>query len=74
MNSSDVANIIKHDLEKKELIGVKTNVVLSSQGYIVNNSKTCKAIYNHMLQECIDNYDCLTDDKLEAIRSQVNKI
>ena len=74
MNNSDVANIIKQDLEKKELIGVKTNVVLSSQGYIVNNSKTCKAIYNHMLQDCIDNYDCLTDDKLEAIMSQVNNV
>ena len=74
MNNSDVANILKQDLERKELIGVKTNVVLSSQGYIVNNSKTCKAIYNHMLQDCIDNYDCLTDNKLEAIRSQVNKI
>lgn len=74
MNKSDVANIIKQDLEKKELIGVKTNIVLSSQGYIVNNSKTCKAIYNHILQDCVDNYDCLTDDKLEAIRSQVNRI
>ena len=74
MNNSDVANILKQDLERKELIGVKTNVVLSSQGYIVNNSKTCKAIYNHMLQDCIDNYDCLTDDKLETIRSQVNSI
>lgn len=74
MNKSDVARIIKQDLEKKELIGVKTNIVLSSQGYIVNNSKICKSIYNHILQECIDNYDCLTDDKLEAIRSQVNKL
>ena len=74
MNNSDVANIIKQDLEKKELIGVKTNIVLSSQGYIVNNSKTCKSIYNHILQDCIANYDCLTDDKLEAIRSQVNNI
>lgn len=74
MNNSDVANIIKQDLEKKELIGVKTNIALSSQGYIVNDSKTCKAIYNHMLQDCIDNYECLTDDKLEAIRSQVNKL
>lgn len=74
MNNSDVANIIKQDLEKKELIGVKTDVVLSSQGYIVNDSKTCKSIYNHILQECVDNYDCLTDDKLEAIRSQANKI
>ena len=74
MNNSAVANIIKQDLEKKELIGVKTNIVLSSQGYIVNNSKTCKAIYNHMLQDCIDNYDCLTDDKLEAIRLQANNV
>lgn len=74
MNNSDVAKIIKQDLERKELIGVKTNIVLSSQGYIVNDSKICKSIYNHILQECIDNYDCLTDDKLEAIRSQVNKI
>ena len=74
MNNSDVANIIKQDLEKKELIGVKTNIVLSSQGYIVNNCETCKSIYNHMLQECVDNYDCLTDDKLETVRSQVNKL
>ena len=74
MNNSDVANIIKQDLEKKELIGVKTNIVLSSQGYIVNNSKICKSIYNHILQDCIDNYDCLTDDKLAAIRSQVNNV
>ena len=74
MNNSNIANIIKQKKKKKELIGVKTNIILSSQGYIVNNSKTCKAIYNHMLQDCIDNYDCLTDDKLEAIRSQVNKI
>lgn len=74
MNNSDVANIIKQDLEKKELIGVKTNIVLSSQGYIVNDSETCKSIYNHILQDCIDNYDCLTDDKLEAIRSQVNNV
>ena len=74
MNNSDVANIIKQDLEKKELIGVKTNIVLSSQGYIVNNSKTCKSISNHIIQDCVDNYDYLTDDKLEAIRSQVNNV
>ena len=74
MNNSDVANILKQDLERKELIGVKTDVVLSSQGYVINESKTCKSISNHILQDCVDNYDCLTDDKLEAIRSQVNKI
>ena len=66
MNNSDIANILKQDLEKKELIGVKTEIVLSSQGYVVNTSKICKAI--------IDNYDCLTDDKLEAIRLQANNV
>ena len=74
MNNSDVANILKQDLERKELIGVKTDIVLSSQGYVVNDSKTRKSINNHILQDCVDNYDCLTDDKLEAIRSQVNNI
>lgn len=74
MNNSDVVNILKQDLERKELIGVKTDIVLSSQGYVVNDSKTCKSISNYILQDCVDNYDCLTDDKLEAIRSQVNKI
>lgn len=74
MNNSDVGNILKQDLERKELIGVKTDIVLSSQGYVVNDSKTCKSISNHILQDCIDNYDCLTDDKLEAVRLQVNKI
>ena len=74
MNNSDVANILKQDLERKELIGVKTDVVLSSQGYIVNDSKTCKSISNHILQDCIDNYDCLTDDNLETVRSQVNNV
>lgn len=74
MNNSDVANILKQDLERKELIGVKTDVVLSSQGYVVNDSKTYKSISNHILQDCVDNYDCLTDDKLEAIRSQANNI
>lgn len=74
MNNSDVANILKQDLERKELIGVKTDVVLSSQGYVVNNSKTCKSISNYILQDCVDNYDCLTDDKLETIRSQVNNV
>ncbi len=74
MNNSDVANILKQDLERKELIGVKTDVVLSSQGYVVNDSKTCKSISNRILQDCVDNYDCLTDDKLETIRSQVNNV
>lgn len=74
MNNSDVANILKQDLERKELIGVKTDVVLSSQGYVVNDSKTCKSISNRILQDCVDNYDCLTDDKLEAVRSQVNNV
>lgn len=74
MNNSDVANILKQNLEKKELIGVKTEIVLSSQGYVVNNSKTCKAISNHILRDCVDNYDCLTDDKLEAIRLQENNV
>lgn len=74
MNNSDVANILKQVLERKELIGVKTDVVLSSQGHVVNNSKTCKSISNHILQDCVDNYDCLTDDKLETIRSQVNNV
>nr|DAH00979.1 MAG TPA: hypothetical protein [Crassvirales sp.] len=45
-----------------------------SQGYVINDSKTCKSISNHILQDCVDNYDCLTDDKLEAIRSQVNNV
>lgn len=35
MNNSDVANILKQDLERKEFIGVKTEIVLSSQGYVV---------------------------------------
>lgn len=74
MNNSDVANILKKDLERKELIGVKTDVVLSSQGYVINDSKICKSISNHILQDCVDNYDCLTDDKLETIRSQVNNV
>ena len=74
MNNSDVANILKQDLERKELIGVKTDIVLSSQGYVANDSKTCKSISNHILQDCVDNYDCLTDDKLEVIRSQVNSV
>lgn len=74
MNNSDVANILKQDLEKKELIGVKTNIVLSSQGYVVNTSKIRKAIINNILQDCVDNYDCLTDDKLEAIRLQANNV
>ena len=74
MNNSDVANILKQDLERKEFIGVKTEIVLSSQGYVVNNSNTCKSIYNHILQDCVDNYDCLTDDKLETVRSQVNNV
>ena len=74
MNNSDVANILKQDLERKELIGVKTDIVLSSQGYVVNNSKTCKSISNHILQDCVDNYDRLTDDKVEADRSEVNNI
>lgn len=74
MNNSDVANILKQDLEKKELIGVKTEIVLSSQGYVVNTSKICKAIINNILQDCVDNYDCLTDDKLEAIRLQANNV
>lgn len=74
MNNSDVANILKQDLERKEFIGVKTEIVLSSQGYVVNDSKTCKSIYTHILQDCVDNYDCLTDDKLETVRSQVNNV
>ena len=74
MNNSDVANILKQDLERKELIGVKTDVVLSSQGYVVNDSKTCKSISNHILQDCVDNYDCLTNYKLEIVRSQVNNV
>lgn len=74
MNNSDVANILKHDLERKELISVKADVVFSSQGYVVNDSKTCESISNHILQDCVDNYDCLTDYKLEAIRSQVNNV
>ena len=74
MNNSDVANILKQDLERKEFIGVKTEIVLSSQGYVVNDSKTCKSVYNRILKDCVDNYDCLTDDKLEVIRSQVNNV
>ena len=74
MNNSDVANILKQDLEKKELIGVKTKIVLSSQGYVVNTSKIRKAIINNILQDCVDNYDCLTNDKLEAIRLQANNV
>ena len=74
MNNSDIANILKQDLEKKELIGVKTEMVLSSQGYVVNTSKIRKAIINNILQDCVDYYDCLTDDKLEAIRLQANNV
>lgn len=74
MNNSDVANVLKQDLERKELIGVKTNIVLSSQGYVVNTSKIRKAIINNILQDCVDNYDCLTDDKLESIRLQANNV
>ena len=40
MNNSDVANILKQDLERKEFIGVKTEIVLSSQGYVINDIPT----------------------------------
>lgn len=35
MNNSDVTNILKQDLERKEFIGIKTEIVLSSQGYVI---------------------------------------
>ena len=55
MNNSDVANILKQDFERKEFIGVKTEIVLSSQGYVINDSKTCKSISNHILQGYVIN-------------------
>ena len=68
MYNSDDLNIIQEDLEKKELMSVKTEEVLSSQGYLVNESKKCNLI------QCFDNPDCLDDEAKKSLIAQVNNI
>jgi len=74
MYNSDDLNIIQEDLEKKELMSVKTEEVLSSQGYLVNESKKCKRATVNILIQCFDNPDCLDDEAKKSLIAQVNNI
>lgn len=70
-NNDDLKNI-QDDLGKKELISVKTEVVLSSQGYLVNKNKECKRAKINLLIQAFDNPDCLTEEQKRKLLAQVN--
>ena len=72
MNNSDVANILKQDLERKEFIGVKTEIVLSSQGYVVNDSKTCNEIIIH--NNIDTNRDLIRENLFKTISTEYYKL
>ncbi len=72
-NNDDLKNI-QVDLGKKELLSVKTEVALSSQGYLVNNSKKCKRAKINLLVQAFDNPDCLNDEQKRKLIAQVNNL
>ena len=74
MFNNDDGKIIQENLGRLELSTVKTEVVLTSQGFIVNKAKECKLGKILMFEGAFENTDCLDEEQKSNLIAQVNNL
>jgi len=71
MNNDSAIKASINNLEKVEVQIVKTINALTSQGYLVNNTKILKLSVIQMVKHCYDNVTLLSDDKVNSLSNVV---
>lgn len=74
MNNDSAIKASINNLEKVEVQIVKTINALTSQGYLVNNTKILKLSVIQMVKHCYDNVTLLSDDKVNSLSNVVINI
>ena len=72
--TNDFKTAIKKDLEKRIVTISNTIVAISSQGYVVNNTKFCSLQNNlilHNLFKDIDSFDTTRQNHLEVLYNTI---
>lgn len=74
MFNNEDGKIIQDNLGRLELSTVKTEVVLASQGYLVNEAKSCKLSKVLVYKDAFQNTDCLNEEQKSNLIRQVNNL
>ena len=72
--TNDFKTAIKKDLEKRIVTISNTIVAISSQGYVVNNTKFCSLQNNlilHNLFKDVDSFDTTRQNHLEVLYNTI---
>lgn len=71
MNNDSQIKLSQSNLEKVEVEIVNTINALTSQGYLVNNTKVLKLSVIQMIKHCYDNVTFLTDEEIANLSNIV---
>lgn len=71
MNNDSQIKLSQNNLEKLEVNIVNTINALTSQGYLVNNTKVLKLSVIQMIKHCYDNITLLTDEEVNNLSNVV---
>lgn len=71
MDNDSQIKLSQSNLEKVEVEIVNTINALTSQGYLVNNTKVLKLSVIQMIKHCYDNVTFLTDEELANLSNIV---
>lgn len=71
MNNDSQIKLSQSNLEKIEVDIVNTINALTSQGYLVNNTKVLKLSVIQMIKHCYDNITFLTDEEVNNLSNIV---
>lgn len=71
MNNDSQIKLSQSNLEKVEVEIVNTINALTSQGYLVNNTKVLKLSVIQMVKHCYDNVTFLTDEEITNLSNVV---
>lgn len=74
MYNDEIRSLVITDLEDKELNLANTILVLSSQGYVVNEVKRAKLALTVMLIEAFKNIEIFSDEQIHNIENLYNKL
>ena len=74
MYNDDLRKFIITDLESKELSVVNTIVVLTSQGYIINQAKHIKLDLASIILNAFENINVFSEEQQHKIELLYNKI
>ena len=74
MYNDELRKTIITDLESKELSIVNTAVVLSSQGYVINQAKHIKLDWTSIILNAFENINVFSEEQQHKIELLYNKI